>query len=117
MTPVFGVNGYILVYLSPAWRSVWRKPARTWLENGLIGTLLGHVGDGNFHVALLVDTNSSDEIRWTEAFVSRVSQRAIVMEGTCTGEHGIGQGKISYLRQEFGAAVVIVHNIKQTWIP
>ncbi len=85
--------------------------------SGLIGTILGHVGDGNFHVVLMVDTRCADEVTRAEAFVARISQRAIRMEGTCTGEHGIGQGKKAYLREELGGAVDMMQSIKQALDP
>ena len=51
------------------------------------------VGDGNFHVLLLVDTNNPEEVVTADGIISRLATRAIEMDGTCTGEHGIGQGK------------------------
>lgn len=86
-------------------------------QSQLLATIVGHVGDGNFHVCLLVDPQNAAEIERTEAFLSRISQRAIAMEGTCTGEHGIGQGKQHYLRQELGEAVDVMHTIKQALDP
>ncbi len=71
----------------------------------LVGTMLGHVGDGNFHVALLVDGNDPDEMKRAKGFIERLAMRAIAMDGTCTGEHGVGQGKITYLEAEHGAAL------------
>jgi D-lactate dehydrogenase (cytochrome) len=69
---------------------------------GLIGTVVGHVGDGNFHVLPLIDMDSKEEIQKAEGFLSRLADRALAMEGTCTGEHGVGQGKQKYLSQELG---------------
>lgn len=77
-------------------------------ENKLIAPLVGHVGDGNFHVMVLVDMDNPDEISETEAFIERLNWRAVDMEGTCTGEHGIGQGKKKYLSKELGAASLSV---------
>src|SRR5690606_3785856 len=69
-------------------------------ESGLVAPIVGHVGDGNFHVLVLMDLQDPREIETTEAFVARLNMRAIGMEGTCTGEHGIGQGKVAFLPHE-----------------
>lgn len=76
--------------------------------SNLLAPIVGHVGDGNFHVLILVDMENPDEIADAEAFVERLNWRAIEMEGTCTGEHGIGQGKKKYLRSELGDASLSV---------
>lgn len=86
-------------------------------ETGLIAPIVGHVGDGNFHVGVLVDDNDPDEIERAEAFAGRQSERAIRMGGTCTGEHGIGQGKMAYMRKEHGDAVDYMRAIKQAIDP
>ncbi len=70
---------------------------------GLIGPIVGHVGDGNFHVLPLIDMADPKEIETGKAFVERLVARALAMEGTCTGEHGVGQGKMKYLEREHGA--------------
>jgi D-lactate dehydrogenase (cytochrome) len=70
--------------------------------------LFGHVGDGNFHCVILIDPKSPAEIDEARAFNVRVVQRALAMEGTCTGEHGIGMGKQVYLREELGEDVIDV---------
>lgn len=85
--------------------------------SGLIAPIVGHVGDGNFHVLVLMDVNDPDEIAQAEAFVSRLNMRAIAMEGTCTGEHGIGQGKMPYLEREHGHGVDIMRSIKRALDP
>jgi len=77
-------------------------------DSDLMAPIVGHVGDGNFHVLILVDMENPDEIANAEAFVERLNWRAIGMEGTCTGEHGIGQGKKKYLRSELGDAALSV---------
>ncbi|MGL5362077.1 MAG: FAD-binding oxidoreductase [Bosea sp. (in: a-proteobacteria)] len=69
---------------------------------GLIGPIVGHVGDGNFHVLPLIDMDDADEVNTAKAFVERLVARALAMEGTCTGEHGVGQGKMKYLEREHG---------------
>ncbi len=74
--------------------------------SGLVGTVVGHVGDGNFHVLPLIDMENPDEIARGKAFVARLVERALDMGGTCTGEHGVGQGKMKYLERELGAATL-----------
>ena len=86
-------------------------------ENGLISTLIGHVGDGNFHclpICMPDDQEAQDKIT---AFTKRLSERALKFGGTCTGEHGIGQGKQTYLRSELGEAVSVMESIKSTIDP
>jgi D-lactate dehydrogenase (cytochrome) len=83
----------------------------------LVGTMLGHIGDGNFHVALLADANDPDEMRRAKGFIERLAMRAIAMDGTCTGEHGVGQGKINYLEAEHGTALAAMRAIKQAIDP
>ncbi|MCB1515875.1 MAG: FAD-binding protein [Hyphomicrobiaceae bacterium] len=70
---------------------------------GLISPIVGHVGDGNFHATPVIDPHDAAERQALEEFLARLAARAIAMEGTCTGEHGIGQGKMRYLEKEFGA--------------
>ncbi|SDR36015.1 FAD-linked oxidase C-terminal domain-containing protein [Pseudovibrio sp. Tun.PSC04-5.I4] len=86
-------------------------------ENGLLGPIVGHVGDGNFHVLVLTDINDPEAIAQTEAFVERLNYRAIEMGGTCTGEHGVGQGKMKYLPKEHGAGVAVMAAIKRSLDP
>ncbi len=71
--------------------------------SGLVAPVVGHVGDGNFHMLLLIDLNDKDEIGRAENFLERLAERAVAMDGTCTGEHGIGQGKMKYMKAEFDA--------------
>jgi D-lactate dehydrogenase (cytochrome) len=68
----------------------------------LLAPIVGHVGDGNFHVGLLVDTDDEEEVARVRAFLERLAERALAMDGTCTGEHGVGQGKMKYLAAEHG---------------
>jgi D-lactate dehydrogenase (cytochrome) len=75
-------------------------------ENRLESPIVGHVGDGNFHVSLLCDVSDADEVGRIEGFLDRLVKRALVMGGTCTGEHGIGQGKQKYLERELGPEAV-----------
>lgn len=69
---------------------------------GLVSPIVGHVGDGNFHATPVFDPGIAEERNAVEEFLGRLATRAIAMEGTCTGEHGIGQGKMRYLEKEFG---------------
>jgi D-lactate dehydrogenase (cytochrome) len=71
-------------------------------SSGLIAPIVGHVGDGNFHVCFLVDPDDPAEIRRAEAVHERMVHRAIALGGTCTGEHGVGSGKARYLALEHG---------------
>ncbi len=86
-------------------------------EMGLIAPIVGHVGDGNFHTLVLMDLNDADEIARAEEFVARLNYRAISMEGTCTGEHGIGQGKVAFLDRELGDSVDFMRTIKKALDP
>ncbi len=75
-------------------------------ENDLVAPIVGHVGDGNFHVGLLVDGDDPDEMKRVDGFLDRLVRRSLAMEGTCTGEHGVGQGKAAYLRDEHPPAAL-----------
>ena len=75
-------------------------------------TILGHVGDGNFHVIFVVDPNSAAEAAEAQALNNRLLERALAMDGTCTGEHGIGLGKIDWLERELGEAVDLMRSLK-----
>ncbi|MEQ8399500.1 MAG: FAD-linked oxidase C-terminal domain-containing protein [Roseitalea porphyridii] len=86
-------------------------------ENGLIAPIVGHAGDGNFHVLVLLDDTDPAEIAAAEAFIERLNLRALAMGGTCTGEHGIGQGKMAFLEMELGGAVDVMRSIKTTLDP
>ena len=74
--------------------------------NGIMAPIVGHVGDGNFHLTMLVDPNDADEVERAKDLNARLVERALAMDGTCTGEHGVGQGKIKYLKAEYGAAAL-----------
>ena len=65
---------------------------------------IGHVGDGNFHTAYLIDPNDPDELARAEELAEKLARRAIALDGTCTGEHGVGYGKAKYMSEEFGDA-------------
>ena len=77
-------------------------------DSKIYGPLVGHVGDGNFHVLLTADPNDHAAIERLEQFHTRLVQRSLSLEGTCTGEHGIGIGKIEYLVSELGSEAVDV---------
>jgi D-lactate dehydrogenase (cytochrome) len=83
----------------------------------LVAPIVGHVGDGNFHVTILVNPNDSDEVGRVDAFIGRLNLRAIEMDGTCTGEHGVGQGKMKYLAREHGAGLDVMRAIKRALDP
>jgi len=86
-------------------------------ESDLIGPIVGHVGDGNFHVVLVVDTKDAEETAKARAFNDRLVERALAMEGTSTGEHGIGHGKLDFLVAEHGEAVSVMRDIKRALDP
>ncbi len=86
-------------------------------QTGLIAPLAGHVGDGNFHLQVMVDRSSPEEVAAVKGFLKRLSHRAIAMDGTCTGEHGIGQGKMGYLDEELGGGVAVMRAIKHALDP
>lgn len=83
----------------------------------ITGTMLGHVGDGNFHTILLANSDRKDEMAALHALHDRMVRRAIKMGGTCTGEHGIGQGKKEFLALEKGPAVGLMQQIKTAFDP
>ncbi|MEM1340827.1 MAG: FAD-linked oxidase C-terminal domain-containing protein [Pseudomonadota bacterium] len=87
-------------------------------ELGFLAPIVGHVGDGNFHVLLLLDLEDPGEVARAEGFVGWLNDLAISMDGTCTGEHGIGQGKARYLERELGPeAMAVMAAIKQALDP
>jgi D-lactate dehydrogenase (cytochrome) len=86
-------------------------------KSGLTAPIVGHVGDGNFHVLPLSMPDDAQMQERISAFSSRLTKRALALGGTCTGEHGIGQGKQTYLRDEMGDAIEIMQAIKTTMDP
>ena len=86
-------------------------------ENNLLAPIVGHVGDGNFHLVLLVDHNDVAEVERAQKVHERMVNRAIDMGGTCTGEHGIGYGKLDFLRTEHGVGVDVMQDIKKALDP
>jgi D-lactate dehydrogenase (cytochrome) len=79
--------------------------------------LFGHVGDGNFHLVILIDPDKPADMEEAKALNVRLVKRALAMEGTCTGEHGIGIGKQPYMREELGDAVDLMKDLKRTFDP
>ncbi len=86
-------------------------------DMGLLAPMVGHVGDGNFHALLLIDMDSAEERAKADTYVGWLNELAISMEGTCTGEHGIGQGKRPYLTQELGDTTRYMAAIKAALDP
>lgn len=84
---------------------------------GLLAPIIGHVGDGNFHVLFLIDPADVAEIAKVEAVNARMVEQALTLGGTATGEHGIGLGKKRYLRKEHGAAVDLMAALKRAVDP
>lgn len=86
-------------------------------ESFLTAPILGHVGDGNFHVVFLINPDDTEEVAEAERLNERLVMRALALDGTCTGEHGVGLGKMKYLRAEHGDAVTLMRAIKRTIDP
>jgi D-lactate dehydrogenase (cytochrome) len=85
--------------------------------HNMLAPIVGHVGDGNFHTSVLLDMNDPAEVATAKAFSERLVERALAMEGTCTGEHGVGQGKMKYLAAEHGEALSAMRAIKHALDP
>ncbi len=81
-------------------------------ETDMIVPLVGHVGDGNFHLVFLIDRDDPDEIKEADRLNDRLVMRALAMGGTCTGEHGVGLGKMKFLQAELGDAVSVMRTLK-----
>jgi len=86
-------------------------------QSFLIAPLVGHVGDGNFHLGFLINRNDPKELAEAERLNERLVMRALAMDGTCTGEHGIGLGKQKFLIAEHGDAVAVMREIKKALDP
>nr|WP_316654924.1 FAD-linked oxidase C-terminal domain-containing protein [uncultured Gellertiella sp.] len=87
------------------------------VEQGFLAPIVGHAGDGNFHVLLLFDSKDEGAVERVEAFVTRLNARALRFHGTCTGEHGIGQGKKAFLGAELGGALALMREVKRALDP
>ena len=86
-------------------------------ELGLVAPIAGHVGDGNFHNLILIDPESVAEKEAAHAYIGWLNDLALSMDGTCTGEHGIGQGKAKYLAREAGPALAVMAAVKAALDP
>ncbi|MEC8582705.1 MAG: FAD-linked oxidase C-terminal domain-containing protein, partial [Pseudomonadota bacterium] len=85
--------------------------------SGLIAPLVGHVGDGNFHLLILVDPESDDELKRAKELAHNVCRRALASGGTVTGEHGVGTGKMRYMEEEHGPAYAVMAQLKKSLDP
>jgi D-lactate dehydrogenase (cytochrome) len=86
-------------------------------QSTIPSALAGHVGDGNFHLIFMIDPQRPEEIAEASRLNDRMVNRALEMEGTCTGEHGIGYGKMDFLAAEHGEAISVMRSIKQALDP
>jgi len=86
-------------------------------QSSIPSALAGHVGDGNFHLIFMIDPQRPEEIAEASRLNDRMVARALAMEGTCTGEHGVGYGKIDFLDAEHGEAVEVMRSIKRALDP
>jgi D-lactate dehydrogenase (cytochrome) len=86
-------------------------------EAGLIAPIVGHVGDGNFHLLILFDPSDSEELIEAKALAAQVNHVALSFGGTVTGEHGIGTGKMGYMAEEHGAAYALMATLKRAVDP
>lgn len=84
----------------------------------LVAPIVGHVGDGNFHVSVLLDMNDAGEVERAQTFNARLIERSLSMDGTCTGEHGVGEGKMKYLEAEHGkTGLDVMRSLKKALDP
>ncbi len=86
-------------------------------ESYLLAPLVGHVGDGNFHLVYVVDPDKPEELAEAKRLNDRMVDRALAMGGTCTGEHGIGYGKMEFLEKEAGEAFAVMGELKRAFDP
>ena len=86
-------------------------------RSAISGPILGHMGDGNFHAILLIDPNNASEYRAAMQISDRMAERALALGGTCTGEHGIGMGKLKFMEQEHGLAWEVMRGLKRQMDP
>ncbi len=86
-------------------------------SNKLISPLVGHAGDGNFHLSIMVDMDDPDELKRAKALSEAMVEQALACGGTCTGEHGVGMGKMRYLEAEHGEALQSMRAIKRALDP
>ena len=86
-------------------------------QSGLYAPIVGHVGDGNFHLGIIYDDKNPEARRQAEALAERVALRAIRLGGTCTGEHGVGLHRIGQIEVEHGAAIALMRDVKRALDP
>ncbi len=86
-------------------------------DSGMIAPIVGHVGDGNFHLAIMIDPEDAGELKAAEALAHRIAERALEMGGTVTGEHGVGLGKMKYMEAEHGDGYSVMADIKRALDP
>jgi len=86
-------------------------------KSSIVAPMVGHVGDGNFHLIMLVDPDKPEELAEAQRIHDRMVLRALSLDGTCTGEHGIGEGKIQFLAAEHGEGIAVMRAIKRALDP
>ncbi|MCL4150001.1 UNVERIFIED_CONTAM: hypothetical protein GTU68_061439 [Idotea baltica] len=86
-------------------------------DSGMIAPIVGHVGDGNFHLMILIDPNDPDELTRAKSLASKVNQLALSFGGTVSGEHGVGTGKKAFMDEEHGAAYALMATLKRAVDP
>lgn len=86
-------------------------------QSNIVAPMVGHVGDGNFHLIMLVDPANADELAQAQKIHDRMVMRVLALDGTCTGEHGIGEGKMAFLVAEHGEGIAVMRSIKQALDP
>jgi D-lactate dehydrogenase (cytochrome) len=86
-------------------------------QSFMLAPLVGHVGDGNFHLTLMLDPDDPKDVAEAERLNGRLVARALAMDGTCTGEHGVGWGKIDFLETEHGEALSVMRMLKKAIDP
>ena len=87
------------------------------VESGMIAPIVGHVGDGNYHLLILIDPENTDEIARAKQLASDVNRTALSFGGTVTGEHGVGTGKMKYMAEEHGEAYLLMAQLKRSIDP
>lgn len=114
-----GAEGYVTDACVPISRlaECIEATARDLAESGLVAPLVGHVGDGNFHLSILITPGDADELERARKLAGRIAERALSMEGTVTGEHGVGYGKRGYMAAEHGGAWAVMGEIKHALDP
>jgi D-lactate dehydrogenase (cytochrome) len=94
-----------------------RETKQDLAQSPIPSALVGHAGDGNFHLVFMIDPDRPEEIAEASRLNDQMVARALSMEGTCTGEHGVGYGKMNFLIAEHGEAVSVMRTIKRALDP